>query len=271
MPVYTYSTFNDPFDRGGTTGAFGVNDTNQIVGSFEGTDGGVHGFLESGGTYITLAPPLAVVSTIARGINDLGQIVGTYDDANGTHSFLYNAGVFTTIDAPGVNIHTFAHGINNNSQIVGTLNDFSPGNHGFLLTITPNPPPPAGTSADMVLRGANASPAVAGQYEIYDIGNNAILAAYSLAQVGTDWAFVTLGGFFDGDTSDMLLRNSTTGGFQVYDISNNNITSSTFLGTVGLDWQVMGFGNFSSRGENDMILRNTGTGGMQVYDIANNQ
>ena len=44
-----------------------------------------------------------------------------------------------------------------------------------------------------------------GQYEIYDIGNNAILAGYHLGQVGTDWGFVTLGGFFGSDTTDMLL------------------------------------------------------------------
>ena len=34
----------------------------------------------------------------------------------------------------------------------------------------PNPAPPAGTTADMILRNAS------GTYEIYDIGNNAILA-----------------------------------------------------------------------------------------------
>jgi ELWxxDGT repeat protein len=139
----------------------------------------------------------------------------------------------------------------------------------FPLDLTvftlPNPPAPPGTSADMILRhGAD------GLYEIYDIGNNAILAAYPLGQVGTDWGFVTLGGFNGSDTSDMLLRNANSGGFQVYDITND-ITGSAFLGNVGLNWQAMGFGNFSSRGENDMILRNSGDGGMQVYDIHNNE
>src|SRR5260221_14675765 len=62
---------------------------------------------------------------------------------------------------------------------------------GFLETPAPNPPPPPGTTADMILRGANSSPAAMGQYEIYNIGNNAILAGNSLGQVGTDWAFVT--------------------------------------------------------------------------------
>jgi hypothetical protein len=129
-----------------------------------------------------------------------------------------------------------------------------------------NPPPPPGTTADMVLRhGAD------GKYEIYDIGGNSLLAAYQLGQVGTDWRFVTLAGFFGNDTTDMLLRNANTGGFEVYDVSNNNITRAAFLGAVGLDWQVMGFGNFSSFGETDMILRNTNNGGLQVYDIRNNQ
>ncbi len=142
--------------------------------------------------------------------------------------------MYTTIDDP-VNGHTFAYGINNNGQVVGTLNDGT-GNHGYLETTVPNPPPPAGTTADMILRHA-----ADGQYEIYDIGNNSILAGYSFGQVGTDWKFVGLGGFIGSDTTDMLLRSSSTGGFEVYDVSNNNITNAALLGTVGLEWQVDGF------------------------------
>jgi hypothetical protein len=129
----------------------------------------------------------------------------------------------------------------------------------------PNPPAPAGTTADMVLRRGD------GTYEIYDLGNNAILAAYALGQVGSDWQFVGRRPFYGSDAGDMLLRSASTGGFEVYDIVNNNITGAAFLGTVGMDWQVMGFGNFSSRGETDMILRNVATGGVEVYDISNNQ
>jgi hypothetical protein len=145
---------------------------------------------------------------------------------------------------------------------------------GFSSTLPViNPSPPAGTTAVMVLRQTSAS-ITDGTYQIYDIGNNTILASYQLGRVGSDWRFVTLGRFNDGDTSDMLLRSSTSGAFQLYDIAGNNIISSSSLGTVGLNWQVMGFGtfgSFGSFGEDEMILRDVGTGRLQAYNIDNNQ
>jgi hypothetical protein len=130
----------------------------------------------------------------------------------------------------------------------------------------PNPAPPPGTTADMILRHGSD-----GVYYIYDIGNNSLLASYKLGQVGTDFRFAGLGGFFGNDTTDMLLRN-TSGAFYVYDISNNKITGAASLGSVGVDWNVMGFGNFSSfPRETDMMLRRSSDGAMLVYDIRNNQ
>jgi len=232
----TYTTLDDP--AGGFTQAYGINDLGQVVGTYV-ANGLGHGFLYSGGFFTNIDDPAATFGTTPRGINDTGQIVGFYTDSAGNHGFLYSGGTYTTLDDPS-GTDTIASSINDAGQIVGTYNT-STGTHGFLLTITPNPPPPGGTTADMILRASNSSMS-AGQYEIYDIGNNAILAGYSLGQVGTDWEFVTIGGFFGSDTSDMLLRNSNTGGFEVYDISDNNITNAAFLGTVGLEWQVMGFG-----------------------------
>jgi len=130
----------------------------------------------------------------------------------------------------------------------------------------PNPAPPAATTAALIMRHGSD-----GQYYIYDIGNNALLAAYKLGTVGTDYTVAGVGGFFSNDTNDMLLRNSNTGQFYVYDVKNNNITGSASLGTVGLNYQVMGFGNFGSFGETDMILRNSSNAALQVYDIRNNQ
>jgi hypothetical protein len=156
-------------------------------------------------------------------------------------------------------------------RIAYAIGDVVVADHDVVTSIwttppNPNPIPPIGTTADLILRQSSS-----GLYEIYDIGNNTILAGYEFAQVGLDWQFAGLGGFFGSDTTDMLLRNSSTGAFQVYDISNNNITGSAFLGTVGLNWQVTGFGNFGSFGETDMMLRNVNTGGLQVYNINNNQ
>jgi probable HAF family extracellular repeat protein len=180
---------------------------------------------------------LGIGGTFATGINDAGQIVGSYFDGHsGYHGFLYSGGFFTTIDDPSA-ARTFPNGINMSGQIVGTYTDSTNHDHGFLLTPMPNPPPPAGTTADMIL---SASRAVS-QYEIYDIGNNAILASYDLGQIGTDWKYVGLGNFFGSDTTDMVLRNVTTGAFEVYDIANNQITAAASLGQVGLDWQVGGF------------------------------
>ena len=97
-------------------------------------------------------------------------------------------------DDDPANGHTFAYDINNNGQIIGTLSD-NTGIHGFIETAAPDPPPPPGTTADMILRhGAD------GFYEIYDIGSNAILAGYSLGQVGTDYQIAGLGDFDGSDT-----------------------------------------------------------------------
>jgi probable HAF family extracellular repeat protein len=179
------------------TQAYGINSSGLVVGTYLVGDT-PHGFLynPNGGTYTTLDDPLAAnefnnpfgpTGTIAEGINGAGQIVGYYADSNGDeHGFLYNGGIYTTIDDPGA-FDTTAFGINKNGHVVGVRFDKFR-DHGFLGIPGPNPAPPAATTADMILRGATGSPS-AGQYEIYDIGNNSILAAYSLGQVGTDWQF----------------------------------------------------------------------------------
>ena len=138
-------------------------------------------------------------------------------------------------------------------------------NGNTLIEVIGNPSPPSGTTADMIMRDGS------GNYEIYDLGDNAILAAYSMGQVGPEWKVAGVGGFFGSDTSDMVLRNSNTGQFEIYDISNNSITNAAPMGQVGLEWQVAGFGDFSSRsGETDMLMRNSNTGQFEIYDLANN-
>lgn len=76
-------------------------------------------------------PFVGACCTQAFGINDDGEIVGSYQDANGaTHGFLDVRSNFTTVDVPGA-IGTSANGVNERGEIVGSFTDGS-GSHGFV-------------------------------------------------------------------------------------------------------------------------------------------
>lgn len=58
--------------------------------------------------------------TETSGINNLGQVVGTYTDAAGKpHGFIYQNGTYTTLDYPGTQ-NNFAFGISHSGRIVGS-------------------------------------------------------------------------------------------------------------------------------------------------------
>jgi len=68
------------------------------------------------------------------GINDLGQVVGTYVDTSGArHGFLLSKGVYTTLDVPDA-AFTVAEGINNAGQIVGLYLGADGNVYGFSYT-----------------------------------------------------------------------------------------------------------------------------------------
>ena len=72
--------------------------------------------------------------THARGINNLGSIVGGCVDADGyVHGFLLRHGNFEMIDVPGADAVTSASGINNRGDIVGRYVDTDGVTHGYLL------------------------------------------------------------------------------------------------------------------------------------------
>jgi probable HAF family extracellular repeat protein len=98
--------------------------------------------------FTILDDPLAIPGTTsAVGINDLGQIVGSFQDAIGTHGFLYSRGTYTTLDAPTAPPGTTsAAAINNLGQIVGQAHIPGAGG-GFLYsggTFTPLAAPATG-------------------------------------------------------------------------------------------------------------------------------
>ena len=103
---------------------YGINDAGLIVGTPGIADS------RSGGEFTPIVFP-GSTTTIARDINNLGQIGGYYTDATGTHGFLSNGSAFISIDVPGAQT-TRVLGLNDVGQIVGTYTDSLGHAHGFL-------------------------------------------------------------------------------------------------------------------------------------------
>jgi len=129
-------------DADGTV-ALGINDLGHVVGQYWGTSFGqglqqFHGYVWKNGEYTTIDAPFSeAMATTLSGINNAGQIIGTYfhhrsdspDDINDYDSeiaFLYDNGSFTELDFPGAQIpfccgaQTFPMDINNLGQVVGS-------------------------------------------------------------------------------------------------------------------------------------------------------
>ncbi len=118
--------------------AFGSSDTHangiNNYGDVVGTYGS-HGFLYTGSQFITIDDPDGT-STTAAGINDFGQIVGWYITGTGeTHGFLYSGGVFETIDDPLGTNGTLIQDINNAGEIAGRYITSGSVQHGFTASV----------------------------------------------------------------------------------------------------------------------------------------
>jgi hypothetical protein len=93
----------------------GINSdsTPEIVGFYQ-PDAGLttsFGFLDVGGV-LTEIDPFGSTFTQALGVNDEGEIVGSYVDADGAqHGYIDNGGVLTSFDPPG-SASTTINGIN---------------------------------------------------------------------------------------------------------------------------------------------------------------
>src|SRR5712671_3985436 len=185
MPVYNYTTLDDPSGVG-QTNATGINASGQIVGWYF-TAGPVrHGFVYSGGSYTALDDPSAGSmvgqGTLANGINATGQIVGSYTNNSGSHGFLYSGGTYTTLDDPSATNGTQASGINDSGQIVGFYNDAS-GSHGFLYS---------GGTYTALGDDPSADPGTTAAYGINDAG--LIVGSYAKASGQTAFLYDPNGG-----------------------------------------------------------------------------
>jgi hypothetical protein len=259
----------------------GINDRNEIVGVAQ-IGAAYGGFLlpagyanySTGGTVsgqpVAINHPNAGTNsnqgTVPNGINNVGTIVGNYNDSNGiSHGFIYNNGNFTTLDVPasfgGVATGaaaTLATGINNSGEVVGFYGDILNGaSYGFVYETEG---PDAGTYYTFSFPSSNYT---------YPLGINdqGTIVGYYVNANGIDEGFTAV----DPPTS-MMMRNINTGAFEVYDISGNKLGDPVASRTVGLDWRVAGYGDFSGKtNESGMLLRNSDTGAFEIYDISKNK
>lgn len=122
------------FPGGGTT-VFGVNNLLQVAGQYR--TGSVpisRGFVWTFGRFTPVDHPNAggQFGTQANGINDRGEVVGVYSDANTIlHGFVLKNGQYRDINFPGA-AATECHSINDRGDITGTYFDTAGIGHGFV-------------------------------------------------------------------------------------------------------------------------------------------
>ena len=108
----------------------GIANDQRIVGSYT-YGNSTAAFLYENGIYTSFTDPEQTKATRAYGINDKGQIFGTYDDPQPYvfHAFLKTGDTYITIDYPGAT-SSAAWAINDNGMVVGTY-QVNGTTHGF--------------------------------------------------------------------------------------------------------------------------------------------
>jgi len=135
-PQYRYTALSAPFPGVTSTLAYGINNLDEVVGAYQidtaqiGDPPNVtqHGYVSKRGTYIRIDVPFSgATNTVAAGINNLREVVGTYLGADGSsHGFTLKNGVFASFDFPGPDaIDTTASAINDAGTIVGYYYDLN--------------------------------------------------------------------------------------------------------------------------------------------------
>src|SRR5271157_517518 len=130
-------------------------------------------------TFTTINVPGAAWTNV-NGINDAGQIVGSYQDASfNFHGFLGVGGVLTTVDQPNAS-STNVNGINNSGQIVGWG--------------SPTPGVQASGGSFLDVGGVFTTINVPG--EVYGISNKGQMVGSYVDASGANHGFLNVGGVF---------------------------------------------------------------------------
>lgn len=95
-----------------------INNSGQVVGDFQASDGHLHAFVYSAGTFRDQGT-FGGKTSWARGINDAGQVAGSADTTDSRHAFLYSGGQMHDLGTLGGNSST-AFAIDSHGNVVGT-------------------------------------------------------------------------------------------------------------------------------------------------------
>lgn len=195
---YTYTSISYP--GAASTVVIGINDiwdaalinasgnVGQVVGYYYLPNSYFsHGFLIEGLVVYSSIDYPGALSTIATGINNSGQIVGSWADSNGnSHGFLLDSNTCTaycSFDYPG-GTQTSPNGINDAGQIVGNYEDANQVGHGFMYYrgnggkfYSIDYP---GTVDDTIAYGINGDGTIAGSYFNSTEGHESGFAEYAI-------------------------------------------------------------------------------------------
>ncbi len=230
-------------------------------------------------SYVVFDHPKASAGlTQAKGINDAGEVVGTFwETQGGNHGFSYRDGVFSTFDAPNTPTGlTTATGINNDGKIVGyyNLNPFNvftfvyDGNAFNVLDTT------ALSTTTKITRiignGINASGSIAGTYSkadgnyayVYNAGNYTTLdipnaKAGTTSAVGINDQGSVVGNFQDnqglhgfmykgGSYTTLDVPGADLNSTAPTGINNKNSVTGTFKDTTGIHGFIYQAGSYTT-------------------------
>jgi uncharacterized membrane protein len=156
----------DPNDTVGDTEGRGINNSRTVCGDYGTSDGNLHGFFLSGGTFTGYDVPGAVFTAVL-GISNPGDFTGTFSVDNVTQQAFVNiGGTLTSFSVPGASA-TLAYDINDSKRlVVGYYVDASGIPHGYYRDangVLHFPVDPSG-STGTILFGDNNRKWVVGRY-----------------------------------------------------------------------------------------------------------
>ena len=156
----------DPNDTVGFTEGRGINNSRTVCGDYGTSDGNLHGFFLSGGTFTGFDVPGAVFTAVLS-INEPVAFTGTFIDGSGIQqAFVSVDGTLTSFSVPGASA-TLAYEMNNSGKlVVGYYVDASGVLHGYFRDangVLHFPIDPLG-SVQTILFGVNNKNWVVGRY-----------------------------------------------------------------------------------------------------------